>query len=376
MKILIVVTKSEIGGVQVFVLNLARALKEIGYNVEVAAGEGNYLSNELTKETIPFHYLDSLKRNASIFASFYFIYDLHKLLKKNNYDLLHLNSSNALLGTLSRKFLQRQPKIVFTFHGLSVVDKNYETHPLNKLISKLYFKIFLKTPDRNVFVSRINYRESMENGIVKSADVIYNGLDEARMHFLNREESRQYLSKKFNYDLSGKFLIGSIGRLAYQKNYDFLIQHYSKIKNEIQDAKIVIIGDGPYAERFSREVKEMGIEKDLFFTGAVENSYQYLKAFDLFTLPSHHEGLPISLIEALIAGLPILASDVGGNREIVNNSPEQLFRLNDIDDYLNKLREIVKNLERISGYNLSLKNNFTLDKMVKEYKSIYDSLFK
>ncbi len=80
MKILLVITKSEIGGAQTFVLNIARALNKIGYNVEVAAGAGDYLLEELKKNNITFHYLNSLKRDFSIISSINFIFSLRKLL--------------------------------------------------------------------------------------------------------------------------------------------------------------------------------------------------------------------------------------------------------------------------------------------------------
>ena len=127
MKILLVITKSEIGGAQVFVLNLARALQQAGLYVEVAAGEGNFLFEELQKHNISYHYLNSLKRDFSVLNSFYFIFDLHRLLKRNNYDIVHLNSSNTLFGAISTYLLKKKPRTLFTFHGLSLLDKNYKS---------------------------------------------------------------------------------------------------------------------------------------------------------------------------------------------------------------------------------------------------------
>jgi glycosyltransferase involved in cell wall biosynthesis len=167
-----------------------------------------------------------------------------------------------------------------------------------------------------------------------------------------------------------------VGRLAYQKNYDFLLKNFNRIKKEIPNAKIVIVGDGPYYERFKKEIKELEIQNDFLLAGAIKNAYRYIKAFDVFTLPSYHEGLPISLIEAVLAELPILTSDVGGNKENVGGSSEQVFILNDINDYIKKLLEIKKNRSHFIDYNASLKKDFTLDKMVSKYKALYDSLIE
>ncbi len=376
MKILLVITKSEIGGAQVFVLNLARSLKRMGYDVEVAAGDGNYLSGELEKENITFHYLNSLKRNFSVLNSLYFIYDLYQLLKENNYDILHLNSSNTLVGVLSSFFLKKRPRTILTFHGLSFIDQNFKARIFIKTLAKFYFKILLKTVDRTVFVSKINYEVVKKAKIIKSADVIYNGLDENELHYLAEEKARNYFSKKCGLNLSKDFLIGSTGRLSYPKNYEFLIENFCSIKKEIPNAKVIIIGDGTDYEKYKTRINQLGIQNEFFLVGAIKDSYKYIKAFNVFTLTSRFEGLSISLIEAIFAEIPILASDVGGNKESVGGSSKQVFILNDIEDYIKKLLEIKKNRSHFIEYNTSLKKNFTLEKMVSKYKALYDSLIE
>ncbi len=372
MKILLVITKSDIGGAQVFVINLARSLRNLGYDVEVAAGDGDYLFEELKKYNVSYHYLRSLKRDFNVFNLFYFVCDLYRLIRSKKYNILHLNSSNTLIGAISAIFLKQRPKIVFTFHGLSFLDKNYEMNPFFRFLSKMYFKMFLTIVDKPVFVSNTNLKESIESSIVDKGDVIYYGLEENNMEFINGKEARNYLSGLCLTDLSEVFLIGSAGRLAYQKNYDFLIKNFKQIKEKIPNAKIIIVGDGPYYERFKNEIMTQGIQNDFFLVGAIKNAYRYIKAFDVFTLPSHYEGLPISLIEAVLAGVPILASDVGGNSEIVNS--QQLFKLGDINDYMNKLLIIQQNPLPIVESNCRLKIHFSLDGMVKKYKELYEQL--
>jgi glycosyltransferase involved in cell wall biosynthesis len=374
MKILLVITKSEIGGAQVFVLNLARSLKLLGHEVEVAAGEGDYLFNELKKYDIPHHYLNSLKRDVSIFNSFYFIYDFYRFLITKDFQLIHLNSSNTLVGSLSAKLLKQKPKVVFTFHGLSFLDKHFNKNWFIKYFAKLYFKLFMKIVDASVFVSRLNFDESKQAGIVKYGNVILNGLDESQMKYLQPEEARRYFSGLCGIDCKNNFVIGSTGRLAYQKNYEFFIENFEKIKNRIPNAKIVIIGDGPDHDKFKKRIEQLGIQNDFYLVGAIKDSYQYIKAFDVFALPSRYEGLSISLIEAIFAGCPILASDVGGNSEIVDKNSPQLFELDNIDDFIGKLIIIKDNRERFINENLQLKEKFALKIMVDKYQKLYSGL--
>ncbi len=374
MKILLIITRADIGGAQLFVITLAKGLKELGYDVEVVAGDGDYLFGELDKYKVKYRYFKSLKRDFNIFNSFDFVFQLAKLIKENNYDIVHMNSSNALIGAFSSFFLKHKPKYIFTFHGLSFLDKNYEMNSILRLLSKLYFKFFLLKVDEPVFVSNTNLKESIDSSLVKDGKVIYYGLNENEMQFVSAKDARDYFSDLTDYDLSKVFLVGSAGRLAYQKNYDFLINNFEKIKQNFPDSKYVVVGDGPYRERFDQTIKEKGIQNDFFLVGAIKNAYRYMKAFDVFTLPSYYEGLPLSLIEAVMAEIPILASNVGGNIENVKYNEEQVFELNNIDDYLEKLSRIKNNTQYFIDHNKKLKPDFTLDKMVLEYRDLYMSL--
>ncbi|KAF0152673.1 MAG: Uncharacterized protein FD143_989 [Ignavibacteria bacterium] len=376
MKILLVITKSEIGGAQVFLLNLAKMLKEFGYQVEVAGGEGDYLKDELNRLGIKFHYIKSLKRNVSVFNHLTFSFDLYNLLAKNLYDIVHLNSSNTLMGIFAIKFLSHKPKTVFTFHGLSLVDKDSGANKYLKFFAYLYFKYFLKFVERTVFVSEINYSEAIKDKIVKDGSVIYNGLNLAQGDFYDKDISRSYFSNLLNYDFSDCFMLGSTGRLAYQKNYEFLIENFNLIKKLFPPAKLIIIGEGPNRELYDSQINKYGLEKDIFLVGALKESYKYIKSFDVFVLPSRYEGLSISIIEALFAGIPILATDVGGNSEIVDKNSNQLYKLNDVEDFLENLKWITQNSVSIIENNNNRKSSFDSLEMVKQYEAIYKSLLK
>lgn len=374
MKILIVITKSEIGGAQVFVLNLARSLHKMGHDVQVAAGDGDYLEGELKKNEIPFHYLNSLKRDISLLNSIYFIFDLYRLIHLEKFEIIHLNSSNTLIGSISAYFTREKPKIVFTFHGLSFLDENYKIKKIIKFIAKLYFKVFLKTIDKTVFVSKLNYEDSIEAKVVKDGEVIYNGLDEKEMNLLSAREARMFFSERCKIDLSNIFLIGSTGRLAYQKNYEFIINNYFIIHNRIPNVKIVIIGDGPDRVKYNTQIMNLGLENDIFLVGAIKDSSKYIKAFDVFTLPSRYEGLSISLIEAIFAEVPIIASNVGGNTEVVGGDFKQLYEFDNINEYIEKLIWLKNNKELSLKNNSLMKCNFKLENMVRDYLKLYNRL--
>ncbi|MEA2065382.1 MAG: glycosyltransferase, partial [Patescibacteria group bacterium] len=362
-KILIIVTKGDIGGAQVSVLNLARELKNRGFDICVGFGKGDFLKNELKKENIKFVRFQNLKRTRNFLANVFFIFEIRKFLSKYNFDIVHFNSSNALFGAIGAKFLQFKPKTIFTFHGLSVLDGNYQTNKALKLVYCWFFRIFLIFIDRPVFVSQKNLDVALKIKLVEKGNLIYNGLNFTEQNFYSAEEAREYFQKRARINLQNKFIIGSIGRLSYAKNYEFLISTFPEILKIRKDAICLIIGEGNERKKYENLIRKLNLKEKVFLIGETKNAYQYLKLFNLFVLPSRYEGLPIVLIEALFATIPILASDVGGNSEILNNSKYQLYRLNDKNDFLNKFKNIANNKNicgKIANNNKIMSNKFLL----------------
>ena len=123
-KILIVITKGEIGGAQAFVLNLATGLKKNNFRVTVALGPepGDFLPSELKNVGIPIHTFKNLSRTFSPAKNLFFFWEAKKYLDKNSFDIVHLNSSNTLLMAPAAKLSSSRPKVVFTHHGLTFFD--------------------------------------------------------------------------------------------------------------------------------------------------------------------------------------------------------------------------------------------------------------
>ncbi|MGM0482507.1 MAG: glycosyltransferase, partial [Patescibacteria group bacterium] len=119
-KVLILVTLAEIGGAQMSVLNLARELKRRGVDVTVAFGKGEFLEKECRRFNIPTHRFKHLNRSLKIFENLRFMAEIRRFLKKEKFSVLHINSSNALLGSMSSfSLLSKRPRTIFTYRGLS-----------------------------------------------------------------------------------------------------------------------------------------------------------------------------------------------------------------------------------------------------------------
>src|SRR6056297_364559 len=408
MKIFLLITKAEVGGAQMSVLNLARGLKDRGVEVKVGFGEGEFLPQELKKEGIPYTRFKNLKRTHNPLINLFFIREVKKYFDKNKFEVVHINSSNALFAALGVKLSRTKPKTVFTFRGMSLLDDNYRQTPFLKVFYKIFFKFFLKFVDEPVFVSKHNLELGKKLGLVKKENLVYNGLDKSVLNFYTQEEAKEKLQSHLSashskeggsgflplsegeikrgcedkeeiegavrgdFPFQDYFLIGSIGRLAYQKNYEFLINIFPEILKIKPNAIAVIIGDGPKKEEYEEMIREKKLQNNIFLVGSLSNASRYLKAFDLFILPSRYEGLSITLIETLFAGVPVLTTRVGGNPETLP-SEQELYELDKEKDFLEKFKKLISEdlRESIIQRHLEKSQDFYIQKTVKGYIELY-----
>lgn len=373
MKILYIITKAVVGGAQTSVLNLAREMKARGHEVVVGFGEGEWLGEELAKENISFYRFNSLKRTHNIFSPIFFIKEVVKFLKEKNFDVVHFNSSNALPGALGVKLVDRKIKTVFTFRGMSMLDEHYQTSDFFRFLYKIFFQFFLLFIDEPVFVSDNNSEKFGQGQLINRGNTIYNGLNPLKNNFLPKEKSLEFFKEKTFFDFNGKYIIGCLGRLDYAKNYEFLINVFPEILKIKENAVAVIIGEGEERKKCEQLIKKNNLQEKIFLLGNVENGARYLNGFDILALPSLYEGLPITLIEALFANLPVLASNVGGNAEVVSSVEDEIYEFDNREEFLEKFKalQLENILNKIKEANKIFKEKFYLSKTVDGYEEIY-----
>ncbi|HTX86736.1 MAG TPA: glycosyltransferase [Candidatus Nanoarchaeia archaeon] len=372
MKVLIVITKAVVGGAQTSVLNLAREMKKRGHEVAVGFGDGDWLPAELEKENIPYHRFFWLKRTHNPLANLFFIGEIAVFLRGKNFTAVHFNSSNALPGAIGAKISGGKIRTVFTFRGMSILDEHYQTAKWLKSCYWLFFKFFLLFVDVPVFVSRENFDKFGRGQLTAKGKLIYNGLDPARLDFVSRDEAIGFFSRQSGRNLAGKYLIGSIGRLDYAKNYEFLINVFPQVSAIRPDAVAVIMGEGGERRLYESLIKEKNLSDKIFLLGNVANGSRYLRGFDLLVLPSRYEGLAISLIEGLMAGLPLLASRVGGNAEVAGDEKE-IYALDNAEEFLKRFGDLQEAdiLDKILKNNRQQAEKFNLRHTADGYEKIY-----
>lgn len=374
MNVLLLITKGEIGGAQIFVANLAKGLKNISKKEvipTIACGSGDFLFEFAQREGINFQRIKSLRRSSGLLANINFLFSFLRYLKKNRFEIIHLNSTNTLLGAIMAKLVNMRTKVVFTVHGLSILDPNYQANYFKKLLFKAFFNFSFSFVDEIVFVSQKNMDLFVKDNKVwaNKCHLAYNGI---KVDYFSREEARCFILNKVNLKDEEQFLIGSIGRLAYPKNYEFLIENFPEILKIKPNARLVLIGDGPERYKYEKIVERKALKDFVFILGEVVEAGRYLKGLDLFVLPSIYEGLSISLIEAYLSGTRSMASLVGGNEEVVGR--DGCYILDDLSDFiavLKRLSDEQKSCTDKNQYNLN-KNKFLVDVMVNKYLDVYE----
>ena len=218
--------------------------------------------------------------------------------------------------------------------------------------------------------------------------VIYNGVNE--LDFYTREEARRLIVEKLDLNISAGALvellqstwIGTISELHYNKGVDVALTAFADVIKKYPKTALMIIGEGEERARLAEEIIKSNLSDHVFLVGFITDAKKYLKAFDIFTLTSRTEALPYALLEAGLAGLPIVASDVGGIPEIISSEevgnliPVGQNNSAEINNILAKaLENLIKNPEqaKILGQNLKhlVTTDFSAEKMCTETFYLY-----
>ena len=232
-----------------------------------------------------------------------------KFARQQGVTLFHTHGYKAnILYGLMPKTIRRIP-IVTTLHGWTWVGG----------INRIRFYEWLEGisfyfADQIVLVNeRIRQHPRLRNLPKHSLSVVDNGIS------INRDDSQVNLQQDIIQFTQKGFTIGAIGRLSSEKGFDFLIDVFADLVSEGNDFYLVILGDGKLKITLKERAQTLGLTDRLLLPGYVTNAARYLKFFDLFILSSFTEGLPIVLLEAMAAEIPIVATNVGGIAKVLNN---------------------------------------------------------
>ncbi len=292
---------------------------------------------------------------------------LARVIRKESYDIVHThNEAGLIYGTIAAR-LAGIRRIVHTEHGK---EPGYHTDIMLQLVEK-----FLLKRVRCVVTVSDSLNEIMTSLMGKQNRVltIKNGIDTG---LYSRRRQPSILKQSLGIP-SDCFLMGHVARLTPLKNQGFLLSIFGELSKQCNNLMLVIIGSGPLRAELEDECEKMGISGSVRFLGARTDIPELLSIFDLFLLTSHTEGISITILEAMAAGVPIVASRVGGNPEIIQDSYSGfLLPLNRPGEWVRKILELIENnneRSRISGNaRETVMRTFSLEAMAAQYRSVYE----
>lgn len=375
-KLLYLTTSADyLGGGHKYIFDLARYIKSYGFDVTIGSGQNEKILKEMNKigiQTVIFHHL---KCNKNIFSILLYLLEFKKFLDKNDFDVVHFNDTNSSWGAFVVKLFKfrSKTKTIFTVHGWFPLIKTKKFNSLNfkiyLFILKLFYRILFIPMDKIICVSDYIKRIGIQNHFIsnKNSITIYNFVKFNQGYFLERNEAIKQI---------GHYNIGIIARLDYTKNIDLLIRATAILKRKGVSLSLIIFGFGPLEKDLNKLIKKLRLENNIVINKNYPmDASRFLKCLDIFVLTSRNESFGFVLLEAMAAGLPIIAINDGAIPEIIENNYNGLLISKrdpiELSEAIIKLfdNKALQKRFSIKGYKI-LKEKFSEEKTIGKYLNL------
>lgn len=292
MKIMQVIPYFCFGGAETMCENLTYALMEQGHQVTVVSlfGDRTPISQRMEAAGVKLIYLD---KKMGLDVSM--VPKLVRVMKAERPEVVHTHLDVIKYAVAAAK-ITGVKKCIHTVHNVAEEEAEGLAQ---KLINKFYFSLGWSSPvalSPKVQKTILDFYGLPENRV----PVIFNGIDLSRCHV------------KSDYTAGDPVTLIHVGRFNHQKNHRGLLDAFSMLLQQQPDCRLRLLGDGELREETEAYARELGIWEKVDFLGSQSNVYPFLHDADVFLLPSHFEGMPMTIIEAMGTGLPVVASQVGG----------------------------------------------------------------
>jgi len=372
-KVIMITNDLEIGGVQRLLIDLVRTIDRERFSCSIAlvcaggplAAEIGSLGIEVRefhciRRTRWFKWLDPLS-----------IYRLSHWIRADEFCVCH---THLFLGNMIGRiaaWLAGCKVIISTEHN-TYIHKSYFRRYIDRILASLNVTIVAVTQAVAEFTSQ------QEHILGPKFSVIYNGIDTDYFSAAVNETHRQ----RHNLGIpENHVIIGSVGRLVPQKDFGLLLDCFELFQNAFPDSTLVIVGDGPERSKLLETIREKGLTTRVIFTGFQHDIRPYLAIFDIFLTTPLYEGLGLVLLEAMMAGVPVVASRVGGIPEVIEHGTTGfLVETRDPHDYVRSMSAILNNEAMrkmmIEQARQRVRRTFSLQQMVAEYQKLYEKFVR
>jgi len=333
-----------LSGVQRVSLDELRSLDRGAYLPHLICKESGPLSEQATAAGAVCHFVPDLVRPISPRVDLQALRQLIKLLRKLRLQVLHTHSSKTgILGRVAGR-ISRVPVVVHTVHGFAFpFAESRATRAIYYAVEYIGGRlcdalIVLNEADRKFAVERLRLGP-------EKVHLIPNGIDVSRFVDLTATQRQAARRDLFPDDGDDLVWIGMVGRLWRQKNPECLVHATVELhRRGCRRFRVVMIGDGDLRGELEALIEDHRVGETVRLLGWREDVPNLLGALDIFVLPSRWEGLPLAIIEAMAAGLPVVASDIPGNRDLVEEGVDgYLFGDDDAIGLADRLQALIAN---------------------------------
>src|SRR3989344_1612333 len=326
-KILFVITKPVWGGAQRYVFDLATNLPKNQFDVAVACGPSlgtttDTLIDALQKKSIPTHSIQHFQKSINPLKELFSFFEILSLCFRFQPDIVHSNSSKAGgiagLAALVYKFISRKSVTrIFTVHGWAFMET--WRPKWQRVFIRMVSRMTVLVHDHSIVISKSDYTITRTYNVAPKHKVtlIHNGV--GALEFLPRDKAQQKLFGKEH-----SFVIGVIAEWTKNKGLTYLIEALPAVLAKFPEIFVCLIGWGEEHLKLQTHITKLKLEKNMLLVSK-NSAAQYLKAFDVFVLPSLKEGLPYTILEAGLAELPVIATQVGGVPDIIEHETHGLL---------------------------------------------------
>lgn len=362
MRIAQLVPQFAVGGGERVAMQLLCELKRRGH-VVLGIALGSRSESEMTRRLdqagIQVEYLAKHKGFEPKLVAMIF-----QMLRKFNPDVVH--SHNHVLPYLLPYAARHRGRIVHTVHSMA----DYDATGANRVINALAFRLGVVP----VAIAD-EVRASIRRVYGMNAPIVKNGIpvDQYRKAASSRSEWRSA-----NGVREADLLFVAIGALWPVKNHAKLIAAFRQVADRVPSAKCFIAGSGPLREQLTRQIHQINLSAKVKLLGERDDVPDVLSACDVAVLPSHCEGSPLSLMEAMAAGKPVIATAVGGVPEMVSGETARLIARDNVNALADAMIELAGNVELRQRMGAAGAHraaaNFGLDRMTAGYEALYSEL--
>ena len=364
-----VIDSLHIGGAERAVALLASGLDRSRFDVAVRCTNGlGVLADQLIAQSIDVQLAGAPTRRQRYFTPWY----LWRVVRRWQADVVHTHGLPGLLHAGPLAALGVAPPWVHTFH--------YGNYPLDNAKEAWAERLFARTADQLVAVSDAQRRAIVADYGFKpdAMTTVINGVDASRVAV--DAEARASRRREFGFE-PGHIVVGCVAVLTRQKGITHLIQAARQIASADPRVRFLIAGGGPLEDSLRSEARSLGLDGLLVFTGWRQDNLELLSALDIFVMSSLWEAMPLALLEAMSARRPIVVTDVGDNRMVVDGGAcGRLVPSGDAGAIVDAVRALIADPEQAAAMaeraHARFLARFTSSQMVGQYEAIYERLVR